>query len=161
MEPISLIVTALAAGAAAAAKPVATKAVTDAYAGLKRIVQNRYAAARDSVEHLEKAPDEQPRRDGVAEELATTTAATDTGLVQQAQAVIEAVMADDPEVARTFGLHLKGFAAKEFTARDIETHASTGPATGVDLEDTHIDGAANFEGIRTTSGADHPKHQGQ
>ncbi len=161
MEPISLIVAALAAGAAAAAKPVATKAVTDAYAGLKRIIQDRYASARDSVEHLEKAPDKQPRRDGVAEELAATTAATDTELVRQAQGVIEAVQTHDPEVARTFGLHLKGFTAKELTARDIETHACAGPATGVDLEDTRIDGAASFEGIRTTSGAGLPKRQGQ
>jgi len=157
VEPISLIVTALAAGAAAAAKPVATKAVTDAYAGLKRIIQDRYAPARDSVEHLEKAPDKQPRRDGVAEELATTTAATDTELVQQAQAVIEAVEADDPEVARTFGLRLKGFTATELTAKDIETHATTGPVTGVGVEDTRIDGAAVFEGLRTTSGSDRPK----
>jgi hypothetical protein len=161
VEPISLIVTALAAGAAAAAKPVATKAVTDAYAGLKRIIQDRYAAARESVEHLEKAPDKQPRRDGVAEELATTKAATDTELMQQAQSVIDAVEADDPEVARTFGLRLKGFTAKELTAEDIETHATTGPATGADMKDTHIDGAAVFKGFRTTSGADVPKHQGQ
>src|SRR4051812_33538049 len=97
MEPISLIVTALALGAAAGAKPTATQAVKDAYAGLKRIIRDRYAAVHDSVEHLEKAPDKQARRAGVEEELATTAAATDEELLQAVREMITLVKAQAPE----------------------------------------------------------------
>ena len=43
MDPITLIIGALAAGAAAAAKDTASQAVKDAYAGLKTFIQRRFA----------------------------------------------------------------------------------------------------------------------
>jgi hypothetical protein len=43
MEPITLIIGALAAGASAAAKDTASQAVKDAYAGLKTLIQQRFA----------------------------------------------------------------------------------------------------------------------
>ncbi len=43
MEPISLVLGALAAGAAAAAQDTASQAVKDAYAGLKTLIQRRFA----------------------------------------------------------------------------------------------------------------------
>lgn len=43
MDPLTIIVAALSAGAAAAAKDTASQAVKDAYAGLKSIIQKRFA----------------------------------------------------------------------------------------------------------------------
>jgi len=43
MDPVSIILVALAAGAAAAAKDTASQAVKDAYAGLKALVKKRFA----------------------------------------------------------------------------------------------------------------------
>jgi hypothetical protein len=43
MEPTTLIIGALGAGAAAAAKDTASQAVKDAYAGLKTLIQRRFA----------------------------------------------------------------------------------------------------------------------
>jgi hypothetical protein len=43
MEPITLIVGALSAGAAAAAQDTASQAIKDAYAGLKALIQRRFA----------------------------------------------------------------------------------------------------------------------
>jgi hypothetical protein len=43
MDPTTLIIGALAAGAAAAAKDTASQAVKDAYAGLKALIQRRFA----------------------------------------------------------------------------------------------------------------------
>ena len=43
MEPISLIIAALSAGAIAAAKDTAGTAVKDAYQGLKTLIKNKFA----------------------------------------------------------------------------------------------------------------------
>ena len=43
MDPVSLIVAALAAGASEGAKTTVSEAVKDAYAGLKKLVQARLA----------------------------------------------------------------------------------------------------------------------
>ncbi len=161
MEPVSLIVTALAAGAAAAAKPVATDALRAAYDALKRILQDRYDAARESVEHLEKAPDKEARQDGVGQELTALGATTDAELVTSARDLMDAIVSDDPEVARSFGLHLVDFRAGELNVRDIEVSAGEGPVTGVKVEGADIDGAATFDGIRVTGGQPHPKRQGK
>ena len=45
MDPISIIITALALGAAAGLKPTAEIAIKDAYAGLKKIIQDKYIEA--------------------------------------------------------------------------------------------------------------------
>jgi hypothetical protein len=48
MDPITLIVTALAAGAALGVKDAASSAVKDAYAGLKALVGKRLAGRPDA-----------------------------------------------------------------------------------------------------------------
>ena len=44
IDPISLIITALVAGATAAAKDTAEQAVKDAYKGLKELIKNKFAS---------------------------------------------------------------------------------------------------------------------
>jgi hypothetical protein len=46
MEPTTLIISALVAGATAALKETASQAVKDAYAGLKALVQKHFAASQ-------------------------------------------------------------------------------------------------------------------
>ena len=48
MEPVTLIVGALAAGAAAAAKDTASQAVKDAYGGLKSLILKQFTDKKDS-----------------------------------------------------------------------------------------------------------------
>lgn len=60
MDPISMIVTALAAGAAASSKDTASVAVKDAYAGLKSLVSHLFAAkprAQQVLEDHEQEPE--------------------------------------------------------------------------------------------------------
>jgi hypothetical protein len=54
MDPVTLIVAALAAGAAAGLKPTAEQAVKDAYAGVKAFILNKYPSL--SLEPLEQKP---------------------------------------------------------------------------------------------------------
>ena len=60
MDPISLIIAALAAGAIAGVKDTAGQAVKDAYAGLKALVHRRFAGNRDAEAALDQS--EQPTR---------------------------------------------------------------------------------------------------
>lgn len=53
IDPISLLLTALAAGAAAAAKDTASQAVKDAYAGLKQRLQQHFAGKHQAEVALE------------------------------------------------------------------------------------------------------------
>jgi hypothetical protein len=60
MEPISLILAALVAGATAAAKDTAGKAVKDAYEGLKGLLKSKFAdneAAKVVLDEHEKDPE--------------------------------------------------------------------------------------------------------
>src|SRR4051812_37060235 len=81
MDPISLIVAALAAGAVAGVKDTASAAVKDTYAALKRLVADRHAAVHADVEKLEQTPTSEGRQAVVKEELETAGAANDPELI--------------------------------------------------------------------------------
>jgi hypothetical protein len=89
MDPITLIVTALAAGAALGIKDSASSAVADAYAGLKSLVQKRLASRPDAVLVLarhEEAPETWQRP--LIAELDSAGVAGDPDLVAAAQALM-------------------------------------------------------------------------
>ncbi len=92
MDPVTLIVTALAAGAAAALKDTASQAVKDAYAGLRALVQQRLAgkpAAETALAQYEAKPKvwEEPLKDGLAE----AGAGEDAALLESAQRLLKLV----------------------------------------------------------------------
>ena len=75
MEPITAtIVAALLAGATAAAKDVATAAIKDAYAGLKRLIKDRYERAAPFVEAVEADPTAKPEQQVLAQQLSRADA---------------------------------------------------------------------------------------
>lgn len=95
MDPVSLIVGALAAGVG----DVAKAAVQDAYDGLKRLLAARFAGrapAEVALAHYEADP--QTWRPPLAKELADSGAAADPAVLAAARAVLELV---DPAGART------------------------------------------------------------
>lgn len=92
MDPITIIVTAVAAGAAAASKDVASQVVRDAYAGLKRLVVRRFGDKADvagAVEGVEGKPESEARKAVLQEELAQAEVAQDAEIVEQARALLE------------------------------------------------------------------------
>jgi hypothetical protein len=89
MDPITLIVTALAAGAALGVKDFASSAVADAYAGLKSLVQRRLASRPDAelvLARHEEAPE--TWHGPLIAELDSAGAAGDPDLVAAAQALM-------------------------------------------------------------------------
>jgi|ERR1017187_5733021 hypothetical protein len=92
MDPITLIVTALAAGAALGVTDVASSAVKDAHAGLKALVKKRFGGRPDAELVLtkhEKAAE--TWRAPLRAELAEAGADRDPDLVAAAQALMNLV----------------------------------------------------------------------
>jgi hypothetical protein len=89
MDPVTLILTALAAGAALGVKDTASSAVQDTYGSLKALVKKRLAGRRDGqlvLSRFEQAPDTWERP--LAAELTTVRAGNDADLVAAAQALM-------------------------------------------------------------------------
>lgn len=92
MDPITLIVTALAAGAAMGTKDVASSAVKDAYAGLRALVRKRLGGRPDGELVLAKhqeAPD--TWRAPLMAELDQSGAGRDANLVAAAEALMRLI----------------------------------------------------------------------
>lgn len=92
MDPLTIITTAVAAGAAASAKDVATQAVKDGYAAFKALLLRKFGSKEDvvsAVQGVEKKPESQGRQETLKEELEASGADQDAELVEQAQALFE------------------------------------------------------------------------
>jgi hypothetical protein len=98
MDPISLIIAALAAGAVAGVKDTASQAVKDAYTGLTELLRRRFAGNRHAEAALDQA-EQQPESDQVllAEHLRTVGADGDEELIRAARALLQQA---DPVGAR-------------------------------------------------------------
>ncbi|HUS69656.1 MAG TPA: hypothetical protein VM075_02625 [Anaerolineae bacterium] len=92
MDPITIIVTALAAGAAVAAKDVSAQVVKDGYAGLKALIVRKLGEktdVADALEYVERKPESEARQEALKEELDAAEADQDHEVVQQAQAFLD------------------------------------------------------------------------
>lgn len=153
MEPVTMIVMALAAGAAAAVKPTAEQAVKDAYAGLKALIVRKYSRASASVEALETAPESKNRRGVVEEDLAQTEAALDADVRQQAQVLLDAIQKNDPGVARVVGVDLEDIRAAMVKLANIEA-SGAGSVTGVRVKGADVQRDIDISGVRATGSTD-------
>jgi esterase/lipase superfamily enzyme len=120
MDPFSVsVVTALAAGAVAVAKDVATKAVKDAYSGLRQLIVDRYKKTAPFVEAVEANPTSTPEQEVLANQLQQATG--DPQLKELASALLRALdeLHNDPRAKAVFDFG-KLKAAKNFELSDID-----------------------------------------
>jgi len=105
MDPtIMIVVTALALGAAAGLRPVTEQAIKDAYAGLKKLIQDRYAKARLAVDLLESDPTQDAYKQAASQALSKSGTAQDSEVIQQAQAFLKLVKEHAPDTAGDIGI---------------------------------------------------------
>src|SRR5512136_483663 len=148
MDPISVVVTALAAGAAAGLKPAAEQAVKDAYAGLKAFIQRKWQQV--SLGQLEANPTSEARRTVVKEDLAQTDAGNNRELLAMADKVLEAVSRHAPDVAKSIGVKLEDIKSggslriRDVTAGDI----------GLDVRKADVQGDIEISGVRAGRSGD-------
>ncbi|HQY91448.1 hypothetical protein [Caldilinea sp.] len=143
MDPITFIVAALAAGAAAGLTSTAEEAVKDAYSGLKQWLQERYAGV--TLAGLERDP-KSPNRQGVlAEDLAAAGAADDAELKAKADELL-ALLAKSPagrEAAAGAGIILRDVeVGQNLTAEDI-----IAGGTGFFAERVKVQGDLTIRGV--------------
>jgi len=146
MDPITIILTALVAGAAAGLKPTAEQVVKDAYEGIKTLIKRKYA--RVSVDNLEADPGSEARKLVVREDLQKVNAGEDAELLVQAQAVLDAVRRHASEAAASVGVSIQDLEAGSVHVRDI----TVANGTGVSIRKAKVAGDVEIAGIRTGGG---------
>lgn len=146
MDPITIIVTALAAGAAAGLKPTAEQAITDAYSAVKGLIKRKYGIL--SIETLEQKPSSQTKRASVTEDLQEAGAGSDAELLDHASALLEAVKTHDPGVAAKLDINLEEIVAAYFKLK----RASGKGDVNVSLKKSTFSGGIDIEGLSAGSG---------
>ncbi|WP_157101586.1 hypothetical protein [Nocardia shimofusensis] len=129
MEPVTIIASAVAVGAAAGMTDSAKQAVIDAYATLKRLLSTRYSGI--DLAPLEQKPGSDAKRKSLEEDLIDEKADTDTELLDASQQVIEAVRASSPEVGTVIGVNLADVEAAVLRVQRINARGER--STGVQI----------------------------
>jgi len=149
MDPISIIVTALATGAAAGLKPTAAKVIQDAYAGIKALIQRKYGET--NVALLEKDPASKAKREVVKEELEKSDAGGDPELLTQAKTLLDAVQQHAPEAAGKIGVDLEEIKGASLRIGDI-----IAAGAGVKVRKAEIAGDIEIKGVRAGEASENP-----
>jgi hypothetical protein len=128
MDAVTVIETALAAGAGAGMKDTATQAVKDAYAGLKALVLRRVEdQPAGEVAVVEHEKDPEIWRAPLAKTLSTAGADQDRGLIDAAQRLLRLL---DPEGARAgaYTVNVTATGDRSVAAHTIHGGVHTGDA---------------------------------
>lgn len=84
MDPLTMIISAIVAGAVAAGKDVGGKAVKDTYTGIKSLIAQKFSGnpdAEKALKQIERNPKDKTERAALAKQLETTDAAKDKELM--------------------------------------------------------------------------------
>lgn len=149
MDPITIIVTALALGAAAGLKPTAERAVKDAYAGIKKLIQDKYQQI--NLPLLEGDPASKGRQEVVKEELAKAKADQDEAVLRQAQTLLDAIQKHAPAAAGAIGVDLE-----EIKGASLKIANIIASGTGVKIKKAEMSGDIEIKGVRAGSSGDLP-----
>jgi hypothetical protein len=143
METVSLsiITSAIAAGAAASMKDTVAAVVKDAYTGLRTLIRRKYASVELAA--VEKKPDSKAKRDSLEEDLAGAGAAGDEELTRLAQVLVHAVEANAPEAAAAIGVDLEKVKAAFLRIGSVDA-----AGTGVRLHGTEFSGGIDIGSVR-------------
>lgn len=149
MDPITLIVSAVAVGAAAGAKDTAAVAVSDVYAALKALITRRYCGV--DVTPVEKKPESEAKRDSLHEDLTEAGAGADEELLVAARRVVDEVRAHDGVVGPIPGIDLERVQAEFLRIRRVESDG-----TGVRVRDGTFRGGIEIDDVRAGRGGGGP-----
>jgi hypothetical protein len=151
VDPVSLIVLAVAACAAAGLKESAADAVKEAYGALKRMILERH---RVDVGDVERKPESEPKRASLKEDLADAGAGDDVELREAAKQLLAEVAKHDPAAARAAGVDLDDVTAEFIRIGNV---AVSGPGAGVEATAVHVRGGIVIGDVRV-DGRGEPDH---
>lgn len=141
VDPISLIVAAVVAGASAGLKEHAQEAVKDAYFAFRRLLSDRHGV---DVGPIERKPSSEAKQGSLKEDLGDAGAGDDTELIEAARRVVEEVRRHDGAAAQAVGVDLDDVTA-EFVR--ITNVGVAGSGRGVDMDRVHTRGGIVVEGV--------------
>ncbi len=145
MEPLTLIATALALGAAKGAHEVGKDGVVDLYQGLKALITRKYGVVDAEVVGVESEPEEPLRRQLLAKKLGQAGAGDDEELRALAEELLRQIAENAPEAAETIGVKLTRLEA----GGDIEvTDVAVLGGSGVTATDVSASGSVRISGVR-------------
>ncbi|WP_156655837.1 hypothetical protein [Mycobacterium sp. 852002-51971_SCH5477799-a] len=147
MDPVSIVVAAVALGAQEGVRETVASAVKDAYAGLKRLISDRYKGVDPSG--VEKKPSSDAKRNSLEEDLKDAGAESDADLLAAAKALIEAVRADNPKAGEPIGVNLE-----QVEAEAIRIHNVWASGGGVNVRGAKVSGPIDISNV--TSGQKGP-----
>ena len=150
MDPVTVVVSAIAVGAVAGLREAATDAVKDAYAALKRLVVDRYADV--DLGAVERRPDSPAKRQSLTEDLVAEGAADDADLLAAARAMLAAVREYASSAAGVVGVDLDEIEAAAVHIADV-----TSTQTGVKVRRATVAGAIDIRNVRAGEGPPDPR----
>jgi hypothetical protein len=145
VDPVTLVVTAVALGASAGLTDTATTAVKDAYAGLKGLLGRRSI----DVSGVERRPGSTAQQNALHEDLADAAESVDDELLAAARAVTDAVATHDAAAAQAIGVDLSDVQAAFIKIGSV---ASTG--TGVRIHGADVSGGIAVDEVRAGGSPD-------
>ena len=108
MDPVSLILTALAAGAAASVQATTTDAVKDAYNGLKTLLRRKFAGKpKAEVVLAEHEDDPETYEKPLRKVLVQEHIDADTEIVEEAQKLMSLIQPQQVSLGK-FNIHIAG-----------------------------------------------------
>jgi len=144
LDPISIIVGALAMGASAAAKDVGGRAVRDAYDSLKRLIGDHYKRS-GAVAAIQEDPSSEIQKKALQEALAKTDIARDAEVLQIAKVLTQVLeTVPQPDLA-TVGLQMDRVRAINASFGDIDI---IGSGKGAVLKDVDVGGQLTVGNIK-------------
>jgi len=141
MEPVTIIITALALGAATGVKSITEQAVRDGYEGLKTLIKTKYPNI--SIDRLERKPDSETQRKAVEEDLVDAGGDKDLEILQKAKTLIEAIESLPKEEVPAIGVNLEKVKGASLTINDV---IATG--YGVNVKEGEFQGNVSITQIR-------------
>jgi hypothetical protein len=117
MEPATIIVTALALGAATGIKSVAEQAVKDGYQVLKNLFNTKYPDV--GIDRLEKKPESKTQQAAIEEEIADLGADKDAEILQKAEVLLETIKNLPAENVPAIGVDLEKIKGATLKIKDI------------------------------------------
>jgi hypothetical protein len=145
VDPVTLIVTAVALGASAGLTDTATSAVKDAYAALKGLLARRSV----DVSGVERRPGSTAQQTALHEDLADAGEPVDDELLAAARAVTDAVAEHDTAAATAIGVDIN-----DVRAAFIKIGTVTSTGDGVRIRGAHVSGGISVDDVRAGGSPD-------
>jgi hypothetical protein len=121
--------------------------VQDAYAGLKRLIKDRYGSneeVADAVEYVTKKPEVGRRREALDDALKEAGVEQDVALAFAAKQLIQAVKDHAPQVPESIGMSIRMLKAAEMIVENVQPGGS---GTALVVDSAEIAGTAIFKDI--------------